>query len=313
MSDYGFKTLKNGKSNTTDVAINAKFPIMGFDLSHRPSAYVTFHITDAKDNPLADSSTPGYVAPELPSVSSLTGLGIGVYDPQGNVRQIKGGSNKTSGYVKTLIYQYEHGYNFRPACYGTITGKISQKTRTNAIGNGSGTSPAGKYYFNGSLSDSNWNLMSSFNTTTEGAGMSAGDSQLFPYMNGMKTIFGNSLNTHMFHYMMTTSDVPSTSSNTSLIKPAMNRLTSLFYNNTITGGEYPYSFTVDDKYVKIYRTYYWSEIYGRIYFDETMYDTDYNYRYELKDFLKVRQVEELAGSEIDINIMMFPYKMEDIK
>ena len=155
--------------------------------------------------------------------------------------------------------------------------------------------------------------MASFDRTTED-NIFYGGSNLFPYMNGMKNIGGNAMNYHQFTFVMPQSDVPSTSSNTSLIKPAMNRIASLFFQNSIlSGGEYPYSFEVDDKYIKIYRTYYWSDVYGRLYFDQTMYDEGYNYRYELKDFLRVRQVEQLAGSEIDITIMMFPYKMEDLK
>lgn len=309
MSDYGFKTLKNGRTNTTEVAINAKYPMMGFDLSHRPSAYVTFHITDAKDNPLADSSTPGYVAPVLPSVSSLGNLPYWFSDGGSDRRWVKGGSNITYGYVKTEIYRYKHGYNFRPACYGTITGKLAQKIRTNAIGNASGTNPSGKIWYNGTLDNSNYNLMSSFNTTTEGASATSG--ALFPYMNGLKTISGTDARMHNFSYRLFRTNVPTTSQQED-IKYIIQYLTTEHFYKNIT-GEYPYSFEVDEEYIKIYRTYYWCEIYGRVYFDETFVDEDFNWRIELKDYLRARMVEELAGSEIDVNIMMFPYKMEDIK
>ena len=311
MSDYGFKTVKTNKNGGRDTAINAKYPIMGFDLSHRPATYVTFHISDSKSNPIANATNaPGYTAPTLPSVSSLSNLPYWFSDGGSDKRWGKGGSNYTSGFVRTEIYRYKHGYDFRPACYGTITGSVNVGIRTNAIGNASGTNPAGNYYYRGTLSNSNYNLMTSFNTTTEtSGGASSGD--LFPYMNGMKTIYGQPLNEHRFTYTLLSNQVPSTSNPSDGIKACVQALTLQHFNKTVS-GHYPYEFEVDDEYIYIYRTYYWCEIYGRIYFDETFWDEDLYWRIELKDYLKAKMVEELAGSEIDINIMMFPYKMEDL-
>lgn len=315
MSDYGFKTVKTNKNGGKDTAINAKFPMMGFDMSHRPSAYVSFHISDVKTNPLADASNaPDYSSPSLPAVSSLSDLPYGIYDPQGNPQPLLGGANKTSGYVKELIYEYKHGYNFRPACYGTITGSLNLQTTTNAIG----TPVAGNYYYNGSLNDSNWNLMTAFNTTTTTPPQVSQSGSLFPYMNGMMSISGGALNNHMFHYTIWSGNVPTTSSNKDVVQNGIAMLTSNHFNNTIFGGEYPYSFEVDNECIRIYRTYYWSEVYGRLYFDHTFYYSDplvgqFNYRYYIEDYVRARQVEQLYGSEIDINIMLFPYKMEDLK
>lgn len=306
MSDYGFKTVKTNRNGGKDTAINAKFPMMGFDLSHRPSSYITFHISDSRTNPIATSiNTPGYSAPSS-TVSDLSNLNYGFYDQQGNIWRLKGGSNKTSGYVKNLIYQYEHGYSFRPACYGTIIGSLNLQITTNAIG----TPVAGKYYYNGSLNNGNWNLMTAFDTTTT-RGLQEGN--LFPYMNGMKTIYGESLNRHMFHYTILANNVPTTSATKDAVQNGIARLTSSHFNNSIYDGEYPYSFEVDDKYIRIYRTYYWSEVYGRLYFDHTFYEEGYNYRYYIEDYVRAKQVEQLYGSEIDITIMLFPYKMEDLK
>lgn len=44
MSDYGFAT----KDQNGDNAINAKNPIFGFDMGHRPMAFKTFRFNDAK-------------------------------------------------------------------------------------------------------------------------------------------------------------------------------------------------------------------------------------------------------------------------
>lgn len=315
MSDYGFKTLKYGKNSQDGVAINAKYPILGFDLSHNPPAYVTIHISDTKDNPIANSSnTPGYSAPSLPETSSLSNLPYYFSDGGSDRRWVKGGSNYTSGYVRTEIYRYKHGYDFRPACYGTITGDINLKIRTNAVGNKTASpynmpTPAGNYYYRGSLSDNNYNLLSAYETTTDATYGSGG--QLFPYMNGMKTIYGGPLNSHRFMYSLLSSQVPTTSSTNDAIKRCVQALTTSYFNKQVT-GYYPYEFAVDNEYIRIYRTYYWCEIYGRIYFDETFTDDDLYWRIEMKDYIRTKMVEELAGSEIDINIMMFPYKMEDL-
>ena len=193
-----------------------------------------------------------------------------------------------------------------------FTTSLNLQTTTNAIG----TPVAGNYYYNGNLNNSNWNLMTAFNTTTT-APQVFQDARLFPYMNGMMSISGGALNNHSFHYIIPVSNVPTTSSNKDAVQNGINRLTSTHFNNTIFGGEYPYSFEVDSEYIRIYRAYYWSEVYGRLYFDHTFYSLDsfgsYNYRYYIEDYVRARQVEQLYGSEIDINIMLFPYKMEDLK
>lgn len=315
MSDYGFKTIKKGKNSLDGVSINAKYPILGFDLGHKPPSYITIHISDAKDNPIANSSnTPGYSAPSLPNVSSLENLSYWFSDGGSDRRYVKGGSNYKIGYVRTEIYSYKHGYKFRPACYGTITGDIKLKVRTNAVGNKTASpynmpTPAGNYYYRGTLTDNNYNLLSSYETTIESTGVSSG--QLFPYMNGMKTIYGGPLNDHRFSYTLPTTQVPTTSTENTGIKRSVQSLTMSHFFKTAT-GYYPYEFVVDDEYIRIYRTYYWCEIYGRIYFDETFTDDDLYWRIEMKDYIRTKMVEELAGSEIDINIMMFPYRMEDL-
>ena len=52
MSDYGFAT----KDQNGDNAINAKNPIFGFDMGHRPMAFKTFRFNDAKTYPIHTGS-----------------------------------------------------------------------------------------------------------------------------------------------------------------------------------------------------------------------------------------------------------------
>lgn len=303
MSDYGFKTVNDIKNKDMNISINAKYPMMGFDMGHKPMSFRTIRITDAKEIPISEiTHSPDYVAPARPTDAQLQSLYYGYNDPQGNFWPITGYANKTHGYFRQLICKYEHGYKFRPACYATITGNINKKTTTNAVG----TPIAGRYYWQGSVYDSNWNLMQSFNTTTQTTGLGG---NLFPWINGMKAQSGEPMNRHYFNY--TNNNIPTTSSTRDGLQNGMRSLFVYYMSDSFT-DKYPFEFSVDDKYVYVYRYAYWSDMYGRLHFDHTFYDDGYNWRYEIKDEIRVKMIEQLAGSNIDITIMLFPYKMEDL-
>lgn len=105
MSDYGFKT----HDATNKVAINAKNPIFGFDMAHKPRAFKTFRITDAKTSPFHTAS---------------------LYDPNPTPSNSWGyAENSDWGYVKELVKKVKHGYNFRPVGYATITGSLNTEVR----------------------------------------------------------------------------------------------------------------------------------------------------------------------------------------
>lgn len=104
MSDYGFATKDLNGNN----AINAKNPIFGFDMGHRPMAFKTFHITDAKE---PDIHTGNVTTPN----PSGTGWSYG--------------TNMDCGVIKELVKKTEHGYNFRPVGYATVTGTLKRTSR----------------------------------------------------------------------------------------------------------------------------------------------------------------------------------------
>jgi hypothetical protein len=116
MSDYGFST----KDQNGDNAINAKNPIFGFDMGHRPMAFKTFRFNDVKTYPI-QSGNPATPNPQ-PIVSSWS------YD-----------ETQSSGEIVETLLKRKHGYNFRPVGYAVITGtlKISshvQITQTQRAG-----------------------------------------------------------------------------------------------------------------------------------------------------------------------------------
>lgn len=103
MSDYGFATLdQNG-----NAAINAKNPIFGFDMGHRPMAFKTFRFRDVKTPPIHTGNVP-------------------TPNPTGEWWDYA--QNMDTGEVTELIKKVKHGYNFRPVGYATITGTW-KKTR----------------------------------------------------------------------------------------------------------------------------------------------------------------------------------------
>lgn len=107
MSDYGFKT----HDDTGKIAINAKNPIFGFDVGHKPRAFKTFRFTDAKTYPIQTGST----ATPNPTPSDTWGWS----------------QNITSGVIEETLLKVKHGYNFRPVGYAVITGtwKISSRVQ----------------------------------------------------------------------------------------------------------------------------------------------------------------------------------------
>lgn len=105
MSDYGFAT----KDQNGDNAINAKNPIFGFDMGHRPMAFKTFRFNDAKTYPIEPGS------PATPNPQPVDSWG---YD-----------ETQSSGEIVETLLKVKHGYNFRPVGYAVITGTLKISSR----------------------------------------------------------------------------------------------------------------------------------------------------------------------------------------
>ena len=105
MSDYGFKT----DDKTGKIALNAKNPIFGFDMGHKPRAFKTFRFRDTKQSTTNVGTTPEPNPPFVPDNWSTA-------------------ENNQRGQVRELIMKVKHGYNFRPVGYATITGNLKINT-----------------------------------------------------------------------------------------------------------------------------------------------------------------------------------------
>lgn len=309
MSDYGFKTLKSGKERPKDIAINAKYTNMGFDLRHKPMPFVTISINDTRTNPYATMGVRGYNPAPRPELNQLTDTGFYYRDLNFNPVPFLGKANKTYGVVDEVIYQAEHGYNFRPAGYVIYTGKINENIQKNCVG----IPVAGQIITTVSgytSSNYNWNLMSSFNRSVTTSSMVNGT--LTPNMNKMTSKYGEVLNDRSFLYTIRTDEVPSTSSEQTWVSNAVFNLSMKEFQLHLLNGEFPYRVEVDDKYIKVYRTYYWCEMWGRLYMKSQSNSGDISSTAYIEDEFKIKMVEQTYGSTVDITLMLFPYKMEDI-
>ena len=107
MSDYGFAT----KDQNGDNAINAKNPIFGFDMGHRPMAFKTFRFNDAKTYPIQTGN------PATPNPQPVNSWDYA--------------ETQSSGEIIETLLKVKHGYNFRPVGYAVITGtwKISSRVQ----------------------------------------------------------------------------------------------------------------------------------------------------------------------------------------
>lgn len=100
MSDYGFKTSDDNRA----TVLNAKNPIFGFDMQHKPRAFKTFHIVDTKTSPIHTGS-------------------VATPDPR-PVNSWGYAQNMDYGVIRELITRVKHGYPFRPVGYATISGTM---------------------------------------------------------------------------------------------------------------------------------------------------------------------------------------------
>lgn len=123
-NNYGIKTV--GKGN--QVALNGKWPILGFDVNNLATTFRTTRVIDSKVNDFYNT---------------------------GNTKPASGGQNVKTGVTKVLLASYRHGYSYRPMGYYTITGTFNAKCKTQVAQTASGTEASaygGTYTINSSPS-----------------------------------------------------------------------------------------------------------------------------------------------------------------
>lgn len=266
MSDYGFKT----NDATNKIALNAKNPIFGFDMGHKPRAFKTFRITDAKINNPVDGGTP------VPTPVWQEGWTTA--------------ENSRTGIVRELIRKVEHGYNFRPVGYATITGTLKWGRRIKITQ----TQYAGSWGGNYSRTfDNNTDV---FNPSQ------ANIATLIPCPFNKIWLNVTSPGTFGPKTILNPSDFTGTTWNYGI-----EYYFASFY------GEYSFDFStespieieIDDKYIYFYRKFAWWDEIRRA----QMIVNNYKYD-DLQE--RVQIVDHFSGSQYNVTVYLCPYPLKEL-
>lgn len=299
-SSYGFKIM-----GEDGVSLNGKWPIFGFDINNLENAFRTTRITDTSNNPYYNSGNTA------PSDSELT------YRQDGDHRLGTGYKIK-DGTVKKLITRYEHGYDYRPSGYFTITGTF--RMSTSAIIEQIGSGDYYQEFYGGSFTRTG-----SRNNNTSMASYVA----LLPKMDEFKPYgwyddytvpgtppgYGNAGD-----YIMGVVYGTNSSLNPDIVIPGGTRGNPFSYTSNRSIGDITnlqnagmgsyISVEIDNKYVNIYKSYRWFDWYGRSndFFNPSPYPSQWIY--DVTDH--IRLVTQTTGSVFDVNVYLTPHKLEEM-
>lgn len=264
MSDYGFATYDEKRKNRRLGMVNSKWPIFGPNYSEIKRAYKTIHLIDTYE-------------PELKTEPFVKNGPNGVLEKRWNEKQ--------------LVYQFEHGYKFRPLGYAYFSGDININIKAIM----QQTVPPGH----------NWSSYTVY-------GNYSGSTAVLPNINSQMVVSRtNTAYSPMavipgqYIFKLTTNPVPSQTSEALLQVPSGTLGAALSWQYTILNNQvgdvrWPYSVEIDDKYVKIYRNVYWLDT--LIWLDTTGGDIDY----------RVKGAAYFAGTGIDCTVYLCPYSFSDM-
>lgn len=270
MSDYGFKTSDNNRA----TVLNAKNPIFGFDMRHKPRAFKTFHIVDTKTSPIHTGSV------SVPSIQT------GTYSWAWN-------ENIDASSVRELVARVKHGYDFRPVGYASISGtlKYSLNVRIQQ------TQVAGSYGGN----------------YTKNLTAQKGKPQLVLVPNISGTPFASETGVGLFDATadLTAADFSGTVWPWTYPK---NIMTGQGYGPAYHpefGFDLVFcpkaiEVTIDDEYIYFYRNYIWSDTIRRVIYK----DGNGNITDDLRERVKVS--EQFTGSEYNVTVYLCPFPLEEL-
>lgn len=275
-NNYGFKTLGKGRQ----VVINGKWPIFGFDVDRVAQSFRTTRVVDTTVHNYYNSGNT------LPSTSSLNPAGFGV--------------NERSGVVRELVTKYEHGYDYRPMGYWTVSGTMNLQGQTTMSQTASG-------------SESSWSggTYPSPVERTYRLGQYNQELPLTPEIGKISlptiTTSGNLRNLYWL------SATIGSNNSCDLVIPSGNPLYGTYYLEYADPGNNQLGawidVEVDEKYVYVYMNYAWWDKWYRYAFrnnygniDTSVFDIQW----------RVRSVAQTTGSVFDVNVYLTPYKIEEM-
>ena len=282
MSDYGFATYDERNDKKRLGSVNSKWPIFGPKYADISRGFKTIHITETYE---PDYKTADLPEPVIPSGSYYA-------------------YNDYRWHEKQLIYQYEHGYKFRPMGYAVFSGDLTINvlctiTQTETI-TGNTSSYGGNFTISGRavqdipiLPNVKSQMVASYVSTS---------------YNPVELSIGN--------YFFGIGSVDGTGSNVRRDITIPNECVSAIKRDYTVASSYvgdadrPYIVEIDEKYVKIYRNTYWLDYRGKWYSSYTPQSyPELNYTHNID--ARVKGATSYAGSSLDCTIYLAPYRLED--
>lgn len=257
-NNYGFKTVKDN----LDDSLNGKWPIFGFDVNDIKTAFRTTRIVDSSNHsfPNTGNTKPNY----------------------------NYGVNLKQGMIKELITSYDHGYDFRPMGWYTITGTFSLKCKAQVAQTAAGPG--------GPSAGGNYTVDSTYYINQSNAPES-----LPPSFCSMDRYSPRPVTpTPSPNYPLSTT-IGTSGSNAKLIVPPQ-----YMFPSNYSGNEYSayISVEIDDKKVYIYMNYAYYDSWATLWDDEGPQVGDLGSR--------VRMVADTSGSIYNVNVFLAPYSIEEM-
>lgn len=289
--NYGLATFDE-RTGRVAMKINSKWPVYGPEYKNIASQFRTIHISDTKQ--FAIQTYSGLPMPPT-NLTWANGLKYGV---AGHFSQIV-----------EVMAKWEHGLGFKPMGYATYSGSLSRQTRANAVQ----TSPTGEL-------GGNWTV----NTVKVDKG------EMLPDVRGaMATTIGGAGIAFYFwdvNYVGLTTlpnevywtgnwvVVPSGTIPLILEESSYDLHNKTWgelgltdrWNFDANQRSCPYYVEFDEKYVTVYRRVFWGDKIVNL-FDPVYASSSSN-----NITCRVKAIEDWAGSEVDVNVYIVPYRLEDL-
>lgn len=275
MSNYGFATYNGKAHNRLEGIVNSKWPIFGPKYKDIQHSYKTYHISDTTTN-----------------VASAVDLGVA--QPT-----INHGEKSAHRYYKEEVFREAHGYKKRPLGYVMVTGNAVKNVRgyINQYHTGSAPDYGGDFVLSG-VHTATIPVVSSLQHQMYTAYTSTGyDSRALTLTKSFFTIYDGS-------QYFPDGDIKVPTAAVSAIKRDYGMYNGNDPDYVPIPGEGvlpPYTIEIDDTDIVIYRNTYKLECCFR---------TDGSGNTIVYD--RVKGVTDMAGTEIDITVLLCPYTMEDL-
>lgn len=275
MSNYGFATYDERNSARRVGEVNSKWPIFGPKYNDISNCYKTYHFSDTTASVAKDVVYP------LSAPSN-------------------GGSTFRYVTQKIEVFRRKHGFKKRPLGYVVFTGNVVKNVRCYIK----------QYHENGSAALGGDFELSGVNTATIPVKSSLQGTMETAYTSTGWNGYGTTLEDSPFTIYDGTTYSPTGDIKVPTAVPSRVKMTYYLYDDNgnpdvppLPGGYWckpPYAVEITDEDIVVYKNVYSCDIWYRTDSGSTrVYD-------------RVKGITDYAGTEVDMTVMLCPYRMEDL-